>query len=118
MSVEKAVKACFQTRTSNGFLYKLSADFPAFRGHFEGHPLLPAVCQISLCSDAVSRLSGKEMEVCAVKRAKFISPLLPDKEIEVSITLRPDGWYAAELTEPLSGQKVSRFILQFSQRIL
>lgn len=116
MSVEKAVKECFQTRTSQGFTYKLPVDFPAFRGHFEGHPLLPAVCQISFCSDAAGRLLGKEMEMTAVKRAKFMHPVLPDSTLEVRLTLRPDGWYFADLTDPRSGKKLSQLILQFSER--
>lgn len=116
MSVEKAVKECFQARTSQGFVYKLPLDFPAFRGHFEGHPLLPAVCQISFCKDAASRLLGKEVEMKAIKRAKFMSPALPDSTLEVSLTLRPDGWYFAQLTDTASGKKLSQLILQFSER--
>lgn len=116
MSVEQAVKACFQARSATGFLYQLPKDFPAFRGHFEGHALLPAVCQISFCSDAVSRLLGKEVEMKAIKRAKFMSPALPDTALEVSLTLRPDGWYFAQLSEPRSGKKLSQLILQFAER--
>lgn len=116
MSVEEAVKACFQMRTRNGFLYHLAADFPAFKGHFENHPLLPAVCQISFCSDAAGRLLGNEVEMTALKRAKFISPVLPGCKLEVRLTQRPDGWYLAELTEENSGKKLSQLILQFSER--
>lgn len=116
MSVENAIKGCYQSRTETGFLYKLSADFPAFRGHFEGHPLLPAVCQLSFCSDAAGRLLKKELEVVAVKRAKFISPVMPDSPLEVRLTLRPDGWYLAELIEPMAGKKLSQIILQFLER--
>ncbi|MBR2081889.1 MAG: hypothetical protein IJ876_02610 [Elusimicrobiaceae bacterium] len=116
MSVEKAIKECYQVRTSKGFLYRLPKDFPAFRGHFEGHPLLPAVCQISFCSDAASHFLGKEVEMAAIKRAKFMSPALPDSTLEVSLILRPDGWYFAELTDPCNGKKLSQLILQFSER--
>lgn len=116
MSIKDAIEACYLSRTSKGFLYKLPADFPAFRGHFEGYPLLPAVCQISFCSDAASRMNGKEVETKSIRRAKFMSPALPDSTIEVSLSLRPDGWYFAELTEPVSGKKLSQLILQFSER--
>lgn len=116
MSVEKAVKACYQARTPQGFTYKLPVDFPAFRGHFEGHPLLPAVCQISFCCDAASRLLEKDVEITAIKRSKFINPVLPGSTLEVNLTLRPDGWYLAQLTEPVRGKKLSQLILQFSER--
>ena len=116
MSVEEAVKKCFQHTTSTGSLYELAEDFPAFKGHFEGYPLLPAVCQISFCSDAASRLLNKQMEVKAIKKAKFISPSLPGSFIEVKLTERPDGWYFAELTEPNQNKKLSQLIVQFVQR--
>jgi 3-hydroxymyristoyl/3-hydroxydecanoyl-(acyl carrier protein) dehydratase len=63
MFVEQAIENCFQGKTQNGFLYELREDFPAFAGHFEGHPLLPAVCQMSFCSSAASRLLNKSVEV-------------------------------------------------------
>lgn len=116
MFVEEAVKTCYQKSTEQGFLYNLPADFPAFKGHFEGHPLLPAVCQVSFCSDAASRLLGKKMETIAIKRSKFINPALPGTTFEVVLTQRPDGWYFAELTDVANGKKLSQLILKFSER--
>jgi 3-hydroxymyristoyl/3-hydroxydecanoyl-(acyl carrier protein) dehydratase len=118
MFVEEAVKACYQAATAPRFVYHLSADFPAFKGHFEGRPLLPAVCQISFCVDAAGRLLGQSVEVVGVKRAKFINPALPGTSLEVCLTTRPDGWYFAELTDPDKGTKLSQLILQFAQRKL
>lgn len=118
MSVEKAVKTCYRNETPHGFLYELTEDFPAFKGHFEGYPLLPAVCQISFCTDAASRLLGQPMEVKAIKKAKFISPSLPGSFMEVKLSQRPDGWYLAELTQPNQNKKLSQLIVQFVQRNL
>ena len=116
MSVEQAVKRCYKGTTPKGFLYELFPDFPAFKGHFDGHPLLPAVCQLSLCSDAASRLLQKPMEIKALKRAKFMSPVFPGAQVEVSLSFRADGWYLAELTEVNRQKKISQVILQFAQR--
>ncbi len=118
MFVEQAVEKCYRHTTPNGFLYELVKDFPAFKGHFEGYPLLPAVCQISFCSNAASRLLHKPMEVKAVKKAKFMSPSLPGSFIEVKLSQRPDGWYFAELTEPNQNKKLSQLIVQFARRNL
>lgn len=118
MFVEQAVKACYRRTTPNGFLYELVKDFPACKGHFEGHPLLPAVCQISFCTDAASRLLHQQMEVKAVKKAKFISPALPGSFIEIKLSARPDGWYFAELTEPNQNKKLSQLLVQFVQKNL
>lgn len=118
MSVKQAIEKCYRRTTPNGFLYELAEDFPAFKGHFEGYPLLPAVCQLSFCSDAASRLLGKQVEVKAVKKAKFISPSFPGSFMEIKLSQRPDGWYFAELTEPNQNKKLSQLIVQFTQRNL
>lgn len=116
MFVEQAIENCYQGKTPNGFLYELREDFPAFAGHFEGHPLLPAVCQMSFCSSAASRLFNKSVEVKAIKKAKFINPALPGILIEVKLSQRPDGWYFAELVDPKHNKKLSQLIVQFSER--
>ncbi|MBP5430503.1 MAG: hypothetical protein J6Y25_06505 [Elusimicrobiaceae bacterium] len=118
MFVEQAIQTCYRRTTPAGILYELEENFPAFKGHFEGYPLLPAVCQISFCSDAASRLLNKPMEVKAIKKAKFISPSLPGSFIEVKLSQRPDGWYFAELVEPNQNKKLSQLIVQFVQREL
>ena len=118
MFVAAAIKECYREKTSHGFLYELVADFPAFKGHFEGHPLLPAVCQLSFCSDAASRLLNKPVEIKAVKKAKFLNPALPGILIEVKLSNRPDGWYFAELTDNNHHKKLSQLILQFAEKDL
>ena len=116
MFVEQAIKPCFEQASATSFVYKLPADFPAFKGHFEGHPLLPAIGQLSFCADAASRLIGKPVEIKTIKRAKFVGPVLPDMRLEIKFTQRADGWYLVERTEPECKKKISQFILQFIER--
>ena len=115
MFIEQAVAACYEGTNSDGFLYRLPDDFPALKGHFEGHPLLPAVCHLSFFADAAGRLLARAVEVKAVRRAKFISPVLPGMRLEVSLEKRPDGWYFAQLLEPEKKKKLSQIILQFGE---
>ena len=115
MFIEQAVAACYEGANSDGFLYRLPDDFPALKGHFEGHPLLPAVCHLSFLSDAACRLLQKQVEVKAVRRAKFINPVLPGMQLEVSLEKRPDGWYFAQLAESDKKKKLSQIILQFGE---
>lgn len=116
MFVEQAIENCYQGKTQNGFLYELREDFPAFAGHFEGHPLLPAVCQMSFCSSAASRLLNKSVEVKAIKKAKFINSALPGILIEVKLSHRANEWYFAELVDVKHDKKLSQLIVQFSER--
>ena len=115
MSIEAAIKQCYTEKSKKGFVYKLPKNFPAFNGHFEGYPLLPAVCHISFCADAAGRLTGKKLQLGSIKRAKFLSPSLPETIIEVRLTLRPDGFYSAELVNPADNKVLSRLILNFTE---
>ena len=116
MFVEEAVKKSYQQDTPTGYVYRVAADFPAFQGHFESRPILPAVCQLSFCADGVSRHLKKEMQVESVKRAKFISPILPDTLLEVALKKRPDGYWLGELADHQTKKKFSQIVLQFAER--
>ena len=116
MSVEQAVAQSFTGKSGAGFCYRLGADFPAFKGHFEGHPVLPAVCQMSLCADAAGRLLGQTVEIAQVSRAKFIKPVGPDLPLEVRLTPRGADAFSAELLHAQNGQKISQIIFTITRK--
>ncbi len=118
MQLEQALARAFVRQQENGFLYHIPADYPAFKGHFEGNPLLPAVCQMSLCADALSRKTGKKLEIAAVGRSKFMRPILPETDVLLALTERDGGRYLAELIDPKTGQKFSQLIFSAKERIL
>lgn len=117
MSLETALKNCFQSANENQFLYIIPPDFPAFEGHFPDNPLLPAVCQTGLCADALSRRSGKTLEICTVARAKFMRPVLPKAHVQITLIPRPDGKTLCELADPENGRKFSQIIVQVKERV-
>ena len=110
MSVEKALLSCFQGKSETGFVYQLREDFPAFKGHFEGHPVLPAICQMSLCADAAGRLLGRAVELAQISRAKFIKPVVPNRRLEVRLTQRQADTFLAELVNAENGERISQII--------
>lgn len=114
MLLNEALSACFVAQKDGRFLYQIPADFPAFKGHFPGNPLLPAVCQMGLHADAFSRQSGKKQEIAGVSRAKFMRPILPNCQVNLSFLPRPDGQYLAELTDE-TGKKLSQLICSFKE---
>lgn len=64
--------------------YRFDEDFPGFKGHFPGRPLLPAVVQIM----AALHVAGEVWEdvgdaAVSVDRAKFTLPIVPGDEVEV-----------------------------------
>lgn len=116
MFVEEAVKKSYQRSSEEGNVYLVAQDFPAFEGHFEGRPILPAVCQLSFCADSASRYFERKMQITSVKRAKFINPILPNALLEVQLKQRPDGYWLGELLDYQTKKKFSQIILQFSER--
>jgi len=108
MQVTAAIEKSYHGKDEKGFVYNIAASFPAFEGHFKGHPLLPAVCQLGLCTHAVGKMTGKKMELSGVKRAKFIRPILPDTSVRVELTPREDMEFAAVLLHTVTGEKFSQ----------
>lgn len=115
MSLEKALQHCFVSQQGNTFLYHIPADLPAFNGHFPGNPLVPGVCQLALCADAYGRAHGKRVEIKGVSRGKFIRPILPLSEVQLSLSPRPDGQTLAELTDVKTKQKLSQLIFSVKE---
>jgi hypothetical protein len=52
-------------------LYGLDMDFPAFKGHFEGRPVLPALAQTLLAKDLAGRLWPELDRIVTIVSAKF-----------------------------------------------
>ncbi len=63
--------------------YLLDPAFPAFRGHFPGHPILPAVAAAALGAETVRALSGEPVVLRRVKSGKFQRPLSPGAVLDV-----------------------------------
>jgi hypothetical protein len=64
-------------------LYDLDQDFPAFQGHFEGRPVLPALAQTLLAKDLASRLWLELDRIAAIDSAKFIGLVEPPALVAV-----------------------------------
>jgi hypothetical protein len=64
-------------------LYGLDMDFPAFKGHFEGRPVLPALAQTLLAKDLAVRLWPELDRVAAIVSAKFLGLVEPPALVAV-----------------------------------
>ena len=66
-----------------------SADFPAFRGHFPGNPILPGIAQIALITEILNRTNTSFFVLDTVKRVKFLAPSLPGKCLSAEVSCSP-----------------------------
>ncbi|RZL08313.1 MAG: CoA ligase [Rubrivivax sp.] len=72
--------------------YVVGRDHPAFPGHFPGQPVLPGVSLLALVMRTLDGEPGLRARLGAVPQinnVKFISPVLPDTELQVQ--LEPQG---------------------------
>lgn len=74
-------------------------ESPAFcRGHFPGHPILPAYAILLFCAHATRRLTGAPLVRRRWERVKFTKPLRPGTAIELCIT-KEANQYSITLSE-------------------
>jgi 3-hydroxyacyl-[acyl-carrier-protein] dehydratase len=104
-------------------LLSFAPDFVGFSGHFPGYPVLPAVLAIYSGWLLAELSQGQELELCYVKRAKFVAPIHPHDKVEVSLKkiIDEDGegdWYS--LTIKCLGKLAAKFIIgtkPYSRRV-
>ena len=75
ISEEKIIK-----QTDNAVILEFSVPDSSdyFDGHFPGYPILPAVAQIYIIMQFVSRYFGISSELSIIKRTKFTNIIRPD----------------------------------------
>lgn len=60
---------------------------PALAGHFPGRPIVPGVVLLDLVFAAIQAAAPEHLRIQTVTQAKFLRPVEPDQQIDVSITL-------------------------------
>lgn len=68
--------------------YLFSKSFAGFDGHFPGHPILPAIVEISTAVSLVGEHLGAGQRLVAVEDAKFLNPVEPEQELLVRCRTR------------------------------
>lgn len=86
--------------------FRVDAGDPCFEGHFPGFPVYPAVAQLSLLTEAVSRMLGMPCTISALPSVKFLHPVSPDSLLEIE--LMPGSENSAAFTIFCAGQTVAK----------
>lgn len=80
----------------------VSADHPAFAGHFPGMPILPGVVLLDevlhALSHAMGSASGGNAGSFKINSAKFLSPVKPGETLTISCTDTAAGSTRFEIT--------------------
>jgi 3-hydroxyacyl-[acyl-carrier-protein] dehydratase len=95
--------------------FRLGTDFTGFRGHFPGHPVLPAFVQLMMAECAVRMHSTRSWTLRRVERGKFLKPIGPNEPVTVCWQEQPqeDG-LRCNFTLRVGAEKAAVFALEFS----
>ncbi len=70
---------------------RIPVAHPALPGHFPGHPVVPGVVLLDAVIAELPRHAGADVRVTGFPAVKFLAPLLPEREFEVSFTVKRPG---------------------------
>lgn len=73
--------------------YRFASDFVGFRGHFPGHPLLPAFIQILLSVAMIETHRKDDLRVSTISKAKFKREIPPGSRVVVRCTPRKNDFH-------------------------
>ncbi len=70
------------------FGIRLVPESVVFQSHFPDHPVMPGVCVVEMCRELVGEACGAEVEIGAVRNAKFLKIISPDEVTSLSVDLK------------------------------
>ena len=89
--------------------------FTGFRGHFPGHPILPAFVQLLMGECAVRVHGARAWSLRRVERGKFLKPIGPNQPVTVCWQEHPcDNGLRCSFTLHVEGEKAAVFTLEFA----
>lgn len=97
--------------------FEFSPRFQGFAGHFPGRPVLPGVCMLGAAVATLEKWRGAPLRVKGVKRARFLSLVLPGEVLEIECVRHeesPDGFMAAMKFRGPADRKPSECILHYT----
>ncbi|MBR5688693.1 MAG: beta-hydroxyacyl-ACP dehydratase [Prevotella sp.] len=66
----------------------LHADHVIYRAHFPGQPVTPGVCILQIIGELLEEHLHQALQLCQVKNLKFVRPLSPVDNNEVTVAFR------------------------------
>jgi len=66
----------------------LNAEHPIYKGHFPHQPVVPGVCMMQLLVELSSMALGKKIYLKKANQAKFLIPIIPQKNPLLDIKIK------------------------------
>lgn len=83
--IEFACQPPVETETGWTIAARLEAESEYLRGHFPARPILPAVAQLALLTQATRSAWDRDLSLLAINDLRFRQPLFPGAELELRV---------------------------------
>jgi len=77
---------------------RIVASHPALPGHFPGHPVVPGVVLLDVVIESLSRYAGGPVRVLGFPSVKFLAPLQPEQDFDVTFSNGRSGQAGFEVS--------------------
>lgn len=86
----------------------LHPEHPIYAGHFPERAVVPGVCMLTVIRECLAGLLGRPVAFAAIKECKYVSALLPEKDLKIrlSLSLLPDNQLKGSVIRCDNGQTV------------
>jgi 3-hydroxymyristoyl/3-hydroxydecanoyl-(acyl carrier protein) dehydratase len=107
-------RAAIPVTASKRFSFTVPADHPSLPGHFPGQPVVPGAVMLAELAHGAAQALGAGTRVSGFPAVKFLSPLRPGQQAEVTLTEKTPGHAAFEIRH--EGRRVASGSLRHSNR--
>jgi len=70
---------------------RIPGTHPALAGHFPGDPVVPGVVILDKVISKLVEMKGASVEVKTIPAIKFLNPIEPDEEFDITFTEKKSG---------------------------
>ena len=67
---------------------RLNQEHAIYEGHFPQQAVVPGVCMMQMIAELTSKALDKELLIKKASQAKFLIPIIPDKNPELSVNIK------------------------------
>lgn len=94
---------------------RIPVAHPALPGHFPGHPIVPGVVLLDAVVAALPDHAGRPVQVTGFPNIKFLAPLQPEREFEVTFAVKRPGQAAFDVLA--DGTKLASGIIAYEAQM-
>ncbi len=103
-----------QPAAADGALFRLRlhAGHAIYQAHFPGRPVTPGACVIEMARELLETVTGQQLEISAIREAKFLSVISPQDHPDITCHLsrisHAGGQWSAQAAFSCGGKAMAR----------